>query len=94
MARHFIDEKELKDPGSEANNVSKVVVNSAADVSEEDKAKIHEEAVRRQQEALEEKRKADEVKKAKQEKEREERRLAKLREKREKENAMQLDLFG
>ena len=94
MARHFIDEKELKDPGSRANNVSKVVVNSAADMSEEDKAKIHEEAVRRQQEALEEKRKADEVKKAKQEKEREERRLAKLREKREKENAMQLDLFG
>ena len=94
MARHFIDEKELKDPGSGANNVSKVVVNTSADVSDEDKAKIHEEAVRRQQEALEEKRKADEVKKAKQEKEREERRLAKLREKREKENAMQLDLFG
>ena len=68
MARHFIDEKELKDPGSRANNVSKVVVNTSADVSEEDKAK--------------------------QEKEREERRLAKLREKREKENAMQLDLFG
>lgn len=94
MARHFIDEKELQDPGSDANNVSSVVVNTSANLSEEDEAKIHEEAVRRQQQALEEKRKADEVKKAKQEKEREERRMAKLREKREKENAMQLDLFG
>nr|DAQ38276.1 MAG TPA: PcfK-like protein [Caudoviricetes sp.] len=94
MARHFIDEKELQDPGSDANNVSMVVVNTSADLSEEDEAKIREEAVRRQQQVLEEKRKADEVKKAKQEKEREERRIAKLREKREKENAMQLDLFG
>lgn len=47
MARHFIDEKELQDPGSDANNVRRVAVNTAADMSEEDKAKIHEEAVRR-----------------------------------------------
>ena len=44
MAKHFIDEKELKDPGSEANNVSRVVVDTHVELTEEEKQKAMEKA--------------------------------------------------
>ena len=44
MAKHFIDEKELKDPGSKANNVSRVVVDTHVELSEEEKQRAMEKA--------------------------------------------------
>lgn len=91
MAKHFYDEKELKDPG--AIN-AKVVVNHHVELSDDDKAKAKEKALQEYQEAerkkLEQKAKADKERAEK----REEARIKALHEKRERENKMQLDLFG
>ena len=91
MAKHFYDEKELKDPGSIR---AKVVVNHHVDLSEEEKAQAKEKALKEYQEAerkkLEQKAKADKERAAK----REEQRIKALQEKRERESKLQLDLFG
>ena len=92
MAKHFYDEKELKDPG--AVKVGRVVVNHHIDLSEsekeEAKQKAWEEFKRDERLKLEaEKRKADERERLKAEAKR---KLAEKR--REKESKMQLDLFG
>lgn len=79
MAKHFIDEDELKDPG-EANRVHRIVVNNQMDLSTEDKQKameiakveykaqlMREEAERRaKQKEAEEKKKQAKAEKAKQ----------------------------
>lgn len=91
MAKHFYDERELKDPGAIK---AKVVVNHHVDLSEEEKAKAKEKALQEYQEAerkkLEKKAQADKERAAK----REEQRIQDLKEKRERENKLQLDLFG
>lgn len=91
MAKHFYDEKELKDPGAIR---AKVVVNHHVELSSEDKAQAKEKALKEYQEAerkkLEQKAKADKEREAK----REEQRIKALQEKRERESKLQLDLFG
>ncbi len=91
MAKHFYDEKELKDPGEV--KAGRVVVNYHIDLSEsekeEAKQKAWEEFKRDEKLKLEaEKRKADEKERLKAEAKR---KLAEKR--REKESKMQLDLF-
>ena len=92
MARHFIDEKELKKPGT--NSVTRVVVNTHVDLSEEEKEEVKKEAVKRYQEEVKMKAEEEAARKAEREKAREEKRRKELEAKREKENAMQGDLFG
>ena len=91
MAKHFYDEKELKDPGSVR---VRVVVNHNVELSEADKEQAKANALKEYQEAerkkLEQKAKADRERAAK----REEARIKALQEKRERESKMQLDLFS
>ena len=91
MAKHFFDEKELKDPGEMA---ARVVVNYHVELSEEEKAQAKENAMRKVEN--EERRKIEEAKKREEErrKKREEARAAALAEKRAQEERMQLDLFA
>lgn len=92
MAVHYYDEDSIKDV--KQVNVKQVVVNHAIELSDEDKAKAKEEALRDFKEAerkkLEQKAKADKERAAK----REEQRIKALQEKRERESKLQLDLFG
>lgn len=91
MARHFYDEKELKDPGAIRANV---VVNHHIELSDEDKAKAREKALRDYEQAerdrLEKKARAERDREQK----REEAKAKALQEKRERESRMQLDLFA
>lgn len=88
MARHYFDEDELKDPGSQG--ASRVVVSGHVDLSESEKAEAMAQAVRNYEAEL--KKKDLEAKKKAEESEKE--RKAKLREQRVKETAVQGDLFG
>ena len=94
MAKHFIDEAELKDPGSWANSVSRVVVDTHVDLTEEQK----QEAMAKAQKSFE--RKLEDEHKRKQEEQRErerkakEKRLQAAKEKHEKEASLMGDLFG
>ena len=94
MAKHFIDEAELKDPGSKANSVSRVVVDAHVDLTEEQK----QEAMAKAQQSFE--RKLEDEHKRKQEEQRERERKAKEKklqaanEKQEKEASLMGDLFG
>lgn len=94
MAKHFIDEAELKDPGSKANSVSRVVVDTHVDLTEEQK----QEAMAKAQKSFE--RKLEDEHKRKQEEQRErdrkakEKRLQAAKEKHEKEASLMGDLFG
>ena len=91
MAKHFFDEKDLKDPG--AIN-GRVVVNCRVELSDEEKAKAKEKALKdfelAERERLEKKAKAERTRAIK----REEAKTQALMEKRERESKMQLDLFG
>ena len=91
MAKHFYDEKELKDPGAIS---ARVVVNHHVELSDEEKAKAKEKALKdfeqAERERLEKKAKADMEREVK----REEAKTKALMEKRERESKMQLDLFG
>ena len=91
MAKHFFDEKELKDPGAIS---ARVVVNHHVELSDEEKAKAKEKALKdfeqAERERLEKKAKADMEREVK----REEAKTKALMEKRERESKMQLDLFG
>lgn len=91
MARHFIDEAELKDPGIN-NSVSRVVVNSHIDLTEEQKQLAMEQAKRDYEQKLEQEHKKEleaqvERERAKAEKKR------KLIEERQK-SVYATDLFG
>ena len=90
-AEHFYDEKELKDPGAIS---ARVVVNHHVELSDEEKAKAKEKALKdfeqAERERLEKKAKADMEREVK----REEAKTKALMEKRERESKMQLDLFG
>jgi hypothetical protein len=88
MARHYFDEEELKDPGSQG--ASRVVVSGHIDLSESEKAEAMAQAVRNYEAEL--KQKDLEAKKKAEESEKE--RKAKLREQKVKETAVQGDLFG
>lgn len=91
MAKHFYDEKEIKDPGS-IN--ARVVVNHHVDLSEEEKKKAKEKALadfeKKEMERLEKEKKKREEKAAKMKEAKEKA----LQEKRERESKMQLDLFA
>ena len=91
MAKHFYDEKELKDPGAIRANV---VVNHRIELSDEDKAKAREKALKDYEQAerdrLEKKARAEREREQK----REEAKAKALQEKRERESKMQLDLFA
>lgn len=92
MARHFYDEKELKDPGDQ--RVNKIVINQPVDLTEEEKAAAKAKALadyeKAEREKLEKKAKAERERAIK----REEARKEAQKEKRERESKMQLDLFG
>jgi len=94
MARHFIDEKDLTLADPNKNSVTRVVVNTHVDLSEEEKAEAKEEAVKRYQKEVERKADEDARRKAEREKAQEEKRRKEMEAKREKEKAMQGDLFG
>ena len=91
MAKHFYDEKELKDPGAVR---ARVVVNHHVELSEDEKAEAKKKALKEYQEVerkkLEAKAKAERTRVIK----REEAKAKALMEKRERESKMQLDLFG
>ena len=91
MAKHFFDEKELNYPGAIS---ARVIVNHHVELSDEEKAKAKEKALKdfeqAERERLEKKAKADMEREVK----REEAKTKALMEKRERESKMQLDLFG
>lgn len=94
MAKHFIDEAELKDPGSKANSVSRVVVDTHVELSEEEKQKAMEKAQQNYEKKLEEQEKKRQEEQREREKKAKEKRLQAAKEKREKVAAMMGDLFG
>ncbi len=91
MAKHFFDEKSLKDPGAIS---ARVVVNHRIELTDEEKAKAREKALKdfeqAERERLKKKAEADMEREVK----REEAKTKALMEKRERESKMQLDLFG
>ena len=89
MAKHFIDEDDLKDPGTE-NGISRVVVNKPIELSEEDKKKAKEEAKAEYLEQL----KLREKEKLAKEREKEEKKKAAKMEKAKKAAAQEASLFG
>lgn len=89
MAKHFIDEDELKDPGTE-NGVSRVVVNKSIDLSEDEKKKAKEEAKAAYLEQL----KLEEKERIAKEREKEEKKKAAKIEKAKKAAAQEASLFG
>ncbi len=92
MVRHFFDEDDVKDPGNQ--NPSKIVVSGHVDLTAEEKAEAMEKAKEEYKaDLIKAAAKAEAERKAKEQKAAEERRR-KLEEKREKELAMQGDLFG
>ena len=94
MAKHFIDEAELKDPGSKANSVSRVVVDTHVELSEEEKQKAMDKAQQNYEKKLEEQEKKRQEEQREREKKAKEKRLQAAKEKREKVAAMMGDLFG
>lgn len=94
MAKHFIDEAELKDPGSKANNVSRVVVDTHVDLTEEEKQEAMAKAQKSYERKLEEEHKRKEEEQRERERKAKEKRLQAAKEKQEKEAAIMGDLFG
>ena len=92
MVKHFYDEDDVKDPGSQ--NPSKVIVSGHVDLTEEEKQEAMEKAKEEFKKDMEAKAAAAErARKEKERKDAEEKRR-KLEEKRAKEMAMMGDLFG
>lgn len=91
MAKHFFDERDLKDPGAIS---ARVVVNHHVELTDKEKAEARKKALKDYEQAEREKLE----KKARAERERaikrEEARKEAQKEKRERESKMQLDLFG
>lgn len=88
MARHFFDEADVKDPGTQS--VSRIVVPGHIDLTESEKAEAMEAAKKQYLAQIE----AEEKAKAEREREKERERLQALKEKKAKETAVQGDLFG
>lgn len=88
MAKHFIDEDELKDPGTE-NGVRRIVVNKSIDLSEEEKKRAKEEAKAAYLKQLE----IEEKERIAKEKEKEEKKAAAKMEKAKKAAAQEASLF-
>ena len=91
MAKHFYDEKDIKDPGS-VN--ARVVVNHHVDLSEEEKRKAKEKALADFEKAERERLEKEKKKREEKEKKMKEAKEKALQEKRERESKMQLDLFA
>lgn len=91
MAKHFFDEKDLRDPGK-IN--ARVVINHHVELSDKEKEEARKKALadyeKEQREKLEAKARME---KAREQKRQEEKKKA-AQEKRQRENKMQLDLFG
>lgn len=94
MAKHFIDEAELKDPGSKANSVSRVVVDAHVDLTEEQKQEAMAKAQQSFEHKLEEEHKRKEEERRERERKAKEKRLQAAKEKQEKEASLMGDLFG
>ena len=94
MAKHFIDENEIDDPGSD-NGVSRVVVNTAIDLSEEDKKKAQEDAKAAYLEQLKNEQKERIAKEKEKEEKKKKARLEKAKKDAEQESSLFCgDLFG
>ena len=91
MARHFYDERDLKDPG---DMKARVVINRQIELTEEEKEKARKAAVSAYEKAERDKLEAQAKKRAEAEAKRAEAKRKAAEEKRERENAMQLDLFA
>ena len=94
MAKHFSAEAELKDPGSQANSVSRVVVDTHVDLTEEQKLEAMAKAQKNFERKLEDEHKRKEEEKRERERKAKEKRLQAAKEKQEKEAAVMGDLFG
>lgn len=94
MAKHFIDEAELKDPGEKANSVSRVVVDTHVDLTEEQKQEAMEKAQKNFERKLEDEHKRKEEEKRERERKAKEKRLQAAKEKHEMESSLMGDLFG
>ena len=94
MAKHFIDEAELKDPGSGANSVSRVVVDTHVELTEEEKLEAMAKAQQNYENKLAEQEKKKQEEQREREKKAKEKRLQAAKEKQEKEAAMMGNLFG
>ena len=89
MAKHFIDEDELKDPGAKANKVSRMVINRHVDLTEEAMAKAEMDFKKE----LETKHAKEEAARREKEKAAAEKRKLIAEEKAKKAKVMQLNLF-
>lgn len=94
MAKHFIDEAELKDPGSGANSVSRVVVDTHVDLTEEQKQEAMAKAQKSFERKLEDEHKRKQDEQRERERKAKEKRLQAAKEKHEKEASLMGDLFG
>lgn len=94
MAKHFIDEAELEDPGSGANCVSRVVVDVHADLTEEQKLEAMEKAQRSFEQKLEDDHRRKQERKLERERKAKGQRVQAAKEEQEKETALMGDLFG
>lgn len=94
MAKHFIDESGLKDPGSEANGVSRVVVDAPVELTEEQKREAMEEARKSFERKLEEERARKLEEWGERERKAKEKRRRADKERRAKEATVMGDLFG
>ena len=92
LVRHYFDEDDVKDPGEQ--RPSKVIVSGHVDLTAEEKAEAMAKAEAAFKKELKEKAEADEKARREAEKKKAEERRKALLEKRERENAMQGDLFG
>lgn len=94
LAKHFFDEDEIKDPGSSANNISRVVVNTHIDLTESEKQEAMEEAKKDFTRKLEVERMRELDAQKEKEKKAKEKRIKEAQAKKEKEATMMGDLFG
>lgn len=93
MAKHFIDEDELQDPGDKANKVSRMVINRHVDLTEEQKQAAMAKAEMDFKKELETKHAKEEAARREKEKAAAEKRKLIAEEKAKKAKEMQLNLF-
>ncbi len=92
MAKHFFDEKELKDPGTIRG--AHVVVNHQVELTDQEKAEAKKKALADFEAAERERLEQLQAEEQKRQQKRQEARIKAAEAKREKESKMQLDLFG
>ena len=93
MAKHFIDEDELQDPGDKANKVSRMVINRHVDLTEEQKQAAMAKAEMDFKKELETKHAKEEAARREKEKAAANKRKLIAEEKAKKAKEMQLNLF-